>query len=390
MKPGKASAKLVADLRKRTDISLSKAREALLATNNDLNAALEWIAKDMAVSGAAKAAKVEGRETKQGLIAISVLQPGYGQLTGGVRAAMVELNCETDFVGRNELFASLVNDIAHSTAFHATEPRDFGKNPTLLRPFAVDELLDAPLLRKGDTSIPSDSVGSAIRNTIAKVGENISLRRAFGVVLPPAPPEDVQAGVRVAPYIHGSTSNSSAGTMGTLAFLYLRSSNLKALFSQEAFRDDISKLERALARQICGFDTRSIRLVKGDAATALYEQPFVLFPGEFNGQPVKSVLDAWAKQKGFFDKDVPDEYQGLAVSEFARWSVGQDTESEKVVSSELFFRYWNRGILIDQIQPSLTNWPRLRAQRNQKRLEASDLTYSHLHGSITTHLIDML
>lgn len=330
---GKASVKLVGELRKRTEISLSKAREALLASNNDLNAALEWIAEDLIVSGAQKAAKVGGRETKQGLIAISVLQPGYGQLTGGVRAAMVELNCETDFVGRNELFSNLVNDIAHSTAFHATEPSDFEQNPTLLRPFAVDALLDAPLLRKEDPAASSGSVGSAIRDTIAKIGENISLRRAVSAVLPPAP-EAVQAGVRVAPYIHGSTSNSTAGTMGSLALMYLKSPNLQSLFAKKEFLDDIQKLERALARQIVGFDTRSIRLVKGDAATALYEQPFVLFPGEFNGQPVKSVLDAWARQKGFFSKDVPDEYQGMAVSEFARWSVGQDASSEKVVSSE--------------------------------------------------------
>lgn len=334
---GKAPVKLVAELRKRTEISLSKAREALLASNNDINAALGWIAEDLEKSGAQKAAKFGGREAKQGLVAISVLQPGYGQHTGGVRAAMVELNCETDFVGRNVIFSRLVDDIAHSTAFHATEPENFEQNPTLLRPFEVDALLDAPLLRKEDPASPSGSVGSAIRDTIAKIGENISLRRAVSVVLPPAP-EAVQAGVRVAPYLHGSTSNPNTGTMGSLALIYLKSPNLQSLFAKQDFREEIQKLERALARQIVGFDTRSIRLVKGAAATALYEQPF-LFPGDFNGQPVKFVLDAWAKQKGFFNKDVPEEYQGLAVSEFARWSVGQDVVSEKVVSSEPFSSY---------------------------------------------------
>ena len=106
-----------------------------MATNNDLDEALEWVQKDLAISGAKKAEKVGGRETKEGLIAVSLLSPGY---PGGVRAAMIELNCETDFVGRNELFVKLSSDIAHSTAFLSEESPDFQRNPALLRPFPVD------------------------------------------------------------------------------------------------------------------------------------------------------------------------------------------------------------------------------------------------------------
>ncbi|KAI5122372.1 hypothetical protein M0805_004129 [Coniferiporia weirii] len=330
----KASLKLVAELRKRTEISISKAREALIATNNDFDAALDWVQKDLAVSGAKKAAKVEGRETKEGLIGFSLLSPGYGQGTGGVRAAMIELNCETDFVGRNEMFGKLAADVAHSIAFHAEEPVDFQENPTLLRPCSVDALLDAPFLQKDPTQSLSSSasIGSAIRDTIAKIGENISLRRAVSVVLPSAP-EAMLAGVRVASYAHGSTTDPSLGRLSTLALVYLKSPRLKELFAENVFREDLAKLERALARQIAGFDTRSIRLVGSSPETALYEQPFMLYPGEFSGQPVKSVLQTWAEQKGLIDNTKPEEYQGIAVSEFARWSVGQNLSSERVVST---------------------------------------------------------
>ena len=324
----KTSIKLVAELRKLTDVPLSKAKEALIATNNDLDAAVEWVQKDLAISGAKKAAKVGDRETREGLIGISVLSPGYGQGTAGVRAAMVELNCETDFVGRNELFGKLVQDIAHSTAFHSEVSNDFQVNPKLLRPFEIDALLDAPFINRQPNTATSSStsVGSAIRDTIAKVGENISLRRAVSVVMPGAP-ESYNAGVRVASYVHGSTIDPSVGRIGTLALLYLKSPRLSECFKSEFFMPDIEKLERALARQIVGFETESVRQVSANAETALYEQPFMMLPGELSGRPVKSVLRAWAEQKGLVNNPGDEDFHGVAVSEFVKWSVGQDATS---------------------------------------------------------------
>ncbi|KAJ2927497.1 hypothetical protein H1R20_g9598, partial [Candolleomyces eurysporus] len=69
----KPSLKLVAELRKRTEVSIVKAREALSASGNDVDAALDWLQKDLVASGAKKAAKVGGRATNEGLISTSVL-----------------------------------------------------------------------------------------------------------------------------------------------------------------------------------------------------------------------------------------------------------------------------------------------------------------------------
>src|SRR6266446_3815164 len=100
--------KLVAELRKLTEVSITKAREALAASNNDVSAALKWLQNDLAVSGAKKAAKVAHRTAGEGLVGASVLPRRTGSSPGGVRAALVELNCETDFVARNALFGRLV------------------------------------------------------------------------------------------------------------------------------------------------------------------------------------------------------------------------------------------------------------------------------------------
>ncbi len=102
--------KLVAELRKLTGVSITKAREALAASNNDVSAALKWLQSDLAVSGAKKAAKVAHRTAGEGHVGASVLSRGTGSPPGGVRAALVELNCETDFtMARNAaLFRRLV------------------------------------------------------------------------------------------------------------------------------------------------------------------------------------------------------------------------------------------------------------------------------------------
>lgn len=97
----------------------------------------------------------------------------------------------------------------------------------------------------------------------------------MSVVLPA--PEGMQAGVRVAPYVHGSAGDLPAGRMGTLALTYIKSPKLKQVFVEEAFQSDLAKLERSLARQIVGFDTRSIRFVKESPEAALYEWPLAPF-----------------------------------------------------------------------------------------------------------------
>jgi len=322
----KPSLKLVAELRKLTEVSITKAREALAASNNDVSAALKWLQNDLAVSGAKKAAKVAHRAAGEGLIGASVLSRGTGSPSsgGGVRAALVELNCETDFVARNALFGQLIADVAHTAAFLA-EPESKDKDnhhQTHMRRVPRAQLLDAPLL-SAEGRVPvvgsgGGSVGSAIRDAIAKLGENIVLQRAVSVVHDPVPRTRSDLGLRVVSYTHGGV-HPAQGRIGALSLLALKSSRLTPLLSTVDFREGLERVERALARQIVGFETSAIRGAEG----ALYDQPFMMFADAREGETVEAELERWAREKQLvLDTDGTDT-GGLEVVEFVKWTVGE-------------------------------------------------------------------
>jgi len=327
--------KLVAELRKLTEVSITKAREALAASNNDVSAALEWLQNDLAVSGAKKAAKVAHRAAGEGLVGASILSRGTGSPSsgGGVRAALVELNCETDFVARNALFGRLVADVAHTAAFLAepessSKDKDKDNRQTHIRPVPRAELLDAPLL-SAEGHVPvlgsgggGGSVGSAIRDAIAKLGENIVLQRAVSVVHDPVPRTRSDLGLRVASYTHGGV-HPAQGRIGTLALLALKSPRLTPLLSTLDFREGVERVERALARQIVGFETSAIHGAEG----ALYDQPFMMFADAREGETVAAGLERWAREKQLvLDTDGTDT-GGLEVVEFVKWTVGENSDA---------------------------------------------------------------
>lgn len=323
--PSSVPVKLIAELRKRTEVSMSKAREALAASSNDVDAALTWLEKNLIETGANKAAKVAGRDASQGLISLSLLSTGVGALTGGaaragLRGSLVELNCETDFVARNSLFSKLADDIAHTAAYLA-EPSNSGG--PLLTPMPVEMLLDAPLLSaEPENKSPAAStikVAGAIQDGVARLGEKISLRRATTVASDPFPvSQSSTLGLRLATYVHNSVSCPTQGRIGALVILALKSPQLSHKLADNDFMSDLGRLERALARQVAGFETKSIQ---GSEETALYAQQFMF--AEAEGQNVRESLSRWATSKGL----VADaEEGGVEVLEFAKWSVAEPLE----------------------------------------------------------------
>ncbi|KAF8481692.1 hypothetical protein DFH94DRAFT_666180 [Russula ochroleuca] len=336
---------LIAELRKLTEVSITKAREALAASNNDVSAAINWLQNDLAVSGAKKAAKVAHRTAGEGLVGASVLSRGTGSSPGGVRAALVELNCETDFVARNALFGHLVADVAHTAAFLAESGSASGSGgqierhdehqKTHIHPVPRERLLDAPLLSAEGPGLSSShgagagvgvgmqgTVGSAIRDAIAKLGENIVLQRAATVVHDPVPRLRGDLGLRVASYTHGVVLPSQ-GRIGALALIALKSPRLTPLLSSLDFRQELERIERSVARQIVGFDTPAIRGEEG----ALYEQPFMMFGDALEGETVEAGLARWARQKLLvLDTDGADA-GGLEVVEFVKWTVGESSDA---------------------------------------------------------------
>jgi elongation factor Ts len=167
------SAAMVKELRDQTGAGMMDCKAALSETGGNLEAAVDWLRK----KGLSKAAKKAGRVAAEGLVGVAV-RPTKGIL--------VEVNSETDFVARNDLFQGLVKMVADVAL-------DAGAN--------VDKILAA---KAGGIAI-----NEAIADTIAKVGENMSLRRAAEL--------SVGKGA-IGSYVHNAVSDG-LGRIGVLVAL---------------------------------------------------------------------------------------------------------------------------------------------------------------------------
>jgi elongation factor Ts len=168
------TAQMVKELREKTGAGMMDCKTALTETNGDMEAAVDWLR----TKGLAKAAKKAGRIAAEGLIAVA---------DGDRRAAMVELNSETDFVSRNEQFQALARSIAGAA-------------------LKTDGRLESVLKAK----LPNGkTVENAVTDAVATIGENMTLRRS--AVL------SVDAGA-VGTYIHGAVA-PGLGKIGVLVAL---------------------------------------------------------------------------------------------------------------------------------------------------------------------------
>lgn len=152
---------LIKELRTRTSAGVMDCKKALEEGNGDIDKA-ESLLKE---KGIASAAKKADRDTDQGLIDTYIH-------SGGRIAAMIEINCETDFVARTDDFVSLAHDIAMQVA---------AMSPTLLTiedaPENEDVTEDQCLLSQPFIKDPSKTIQDLINETVGKLGENIRVRR---------------------------------------------------------------------------------------------------------------------------------------------------------------------------------------------------------------------
>ena len=139
-----STAAMVKQLREMTDSPMMECKKALVEADGDMDAAVDVLRKN----GLAKAAKKAGRETNEGAVAAFVSEDGK---TG----ALLELSCETDFVGSNAKFTGFASKVAEVVA--TTEPAD------------VDALLEKPM--------GEETVSSELTEMIHIMGENMKISR---------------------------------------------------------------------------------------------------------------------------------------------------------------------------------------------------------------------
>src|SRR5438067_12083135 len=265
----------VKELRERTGAGMMDCKKALAENNGEMEAAIDWLR----AKGLAAAAKKAGRTAAEGLVGVAV---------EGNRGAVVEVNSETDFVAKNELFQDFVRSIAKLALEHGTDV----------------EVLGATHYPDGGT------VAEKLTDNIAKIGENQSLRRAAVV--------EVSEGAVVS-YVHNQVS-PGLGKIGVLVALESAApaETLAALGKQLAMHvaaahplaltaEDLSaelvERERSIAMEKAresGKPQNIIeKMVEGNLAkfrkeNALLSQLFVMD----NKIPVAEVVASTAKESG--------------------------------------------------------------------------------------------
>lgn len=171
------NAELVRTLRERTGLGMMECKKALVETNGDINAAEQALR----IKSGAKASKMAGRVAAEGVIGIWVSPDNK-------KAAMVELNCETDFVAKNTEFSSFAEKLAQIVA---------GSNPANVE--ALSQL-----------NIDGVSAEKARQDLIMKLGENMSIRR-FSVINAKGQIATYRHGVKIGVIIDGEGGYSGLG-----------------------------------------------------------------------------------------------------------------------------------------------------------------------------------
>jgi elongation factor Ts len=283
------TASMVKELRDKTGAGMMDCKAALGESGGDLEAAVDWLRK----KGLAKAAKKAGRVAAEGLIGVAL---------AASKGLVVEVNSETDFVARNDLFQGLVKMIA-SVAL------DAGAD--------VDKILAA---RVGDRT-----VADAITETIAKVGENMTLRRAAAL--------SVGKGI-IASYVHSSVADG-LGRIGVIVAL-----------ESAGNPDELKAFGRMVAMHVASANPQAIDASGLDAATIEREKNVLAEKFKAQGKPanvidkiVESGLRTFYKEvclldQGFIFDDKKSVAQALKESEakagapiriggFVRYALGE-------------------------------------------------------------------
>lgn len=186
------SSQLVKELREKTGAGILDCQKALIENGNDIEKSIDYLRQ----KGLAAAAKKSGRETNQGLVHAYIHM-------GGKIGVLIEVNCETDFVARNDEFKAFVNDLALQVAaakplyvkredipkdlidkervIYEGQAKEMGKPPAAW-PKIVDGKLEKLfqencLMEQSFIKDPAVIIKDLLAQKIAKIGENMNIRR---------------------------------------------------------------------------------------------------------------------------------------------------------------------------------------------------------------------
>ncbi len=277
------TAALVKELRERTGAGMMECKKALVETDGDIELAIE----NMRKSGQAKAAKKAGRIAAEGVIVIKASDDGK-------KVAMAEVNCETDFVAKDDNFLSFANAVVERV---------------LDSDVADVEALNALPLHEGEDT----TVEEARQALVSKIGENMSVRR-FVRMETDGQIASYRHGVRIGVLVEMTGGDEELGR--DLA-MHIAASNPVCVEEKDVPEDLLAKEKEIIEAQAkeSGKPENIIekmvegRLRKYLSEVTLVGQPFVKDPDTTVGKLLKS--------------------KGAGVNQFVRFEVGEGIEKKQ-------------------------------------------------------------
>ena len=287
------TANMVKDLRDKTGAGMMDCKAALSENDGDIEAATDWLRK----KGLSKAAKKAGRVAAEGLIGVAARADA---------GALVEVNSETDFVARNDEFKDFVKEASHLGLEAEGD---------------LEKLLASPM----KSGAPVDAV---LKDLIAKIGENMSVRRATALAVSPgvvatyvhntASPELGKIGVLLA--LKSTADQAKLAQLGRQIAMHVAAAAPLALTPEHLPQDAVERereIQRDLARQSGKPENVIEKMMEGRMRkyyedTVLLAQKY-LGPGAEGDVTVGKLVDSEAKKLG-----APVEVVG-----FVRYAVGE-------------------------------------------------------------------
>ena len=286
----------IKELRETTGAGMMDCKKALTESNGDMQAAVDWLR----TKGLAAAAKKAGRVAAEGLVAVKV---------EGSKAALIELNSETDFVARNEQFQQLASSIAAQAVKTASN--------------------DVETLKAA--SLDGSTVGEKVAAAIGTIGENLNLRRVAVI--------DAKDGV-VASYIHTQVAEG-LGKIGVLVGLTSTGDKTKLLaFGKQVAMHIAAARPEALTREEVPAETlERERTVLIDQAMAsgkpreiaekMVEGRIRKFYEEIVLPEQVFVMDGKAKVSEAMEAAEKDVGGKITLTGFARFTLGEGVEKKE-------------------------------------------------------------
>jgi elongation factor Ts len=283
------TAALVKDLRETTGAGMMDCKKALVESDGDMQGAIDWLRK----KGLSAAAKKSGRVAAEGLIGIA-LAPG--------KAAMVEINAETDFVARNEAFQAFVETAAK---------------------IALETGEDAEALKAAAYPGTGRTVAEELVHLVATIGENMNVRRVAII--------DVPGGV-AASYVHGALK-PGLGKIGVIVGL------------EGAANEAIEALGKQIGMHVAATRPEALSIAEVDPAALERETNVLTEQARASGKPEAVIEKMVAGRIKKFYEDVVlleqvwvhdgeskvkavVEKAGAKITRFVRFHLGEGIEKE--------------------------------------------------------------